>query len=93
MSHEGIVLIARVVLVAVLILLTALVRVLVGPSRRRAFYMGLGTVGGMAAGVFVSWVLSGWTRTNISALTACVSIIAGWIVAWRFARAVPREAD
>ena len=46
MSHEGVTLISRVALVAVLLIVTALVRVLVGPSRRRGAYMGIGTLGG-----------------------------------------------
>jgi uncharacterized protein (UPF0548 family) len=93
MSHEGVALVARVALVGVLIVLTAVVRVLVGPSRRRGFYMGLGTLGGMTVGVFSAFVVSRWITTDISALSACAGIVAGWTVAWRFARAIPREAD
>ena len=47
MSPDGITLISRVAVVALLIILTALVRVLVQPRRTRALSMGIGTLGGM----------------------------------------------
>ena len=92
MSHEGVTLISRVALVAVLIILTALVRVLVGPSRRRGLYMGMGTLGGMSTGVAVASLMSRWITTDVSAICAVLGILAGWGVAWFFARRIPREA-
>jgi hypothetical protein len=93
MNHEGRILVARASLIAVLIIVTAVVRVLVGPSKRRGLYMGLGAFGGMSIGVFAAFVVSHWITTDISALSACGGIIAGWAVAWRFVRSIPREAD
>jgi hypothetical protein len=93
MSHEGLTLISRVALVAVLITVTAFVRVLVGPSRRRGLYMGLGTLGGMSAGVAIASAMSHWITTDVSAIGACLGIVAGWAVAWPFARRIPRAAN
>ena len=92
MSSEGVTLISRVVLVAVLILATAVVRALVGPSKRRRFYMQVGTLAGMSAGVAVASLISRWFATDISVIAACLGIFASWGVAWMFARHVPREA-
>ena len=92
MSHEGVTLISRVALVAVLLIVTALVRVLVGPSRRRGAYMGIGTLGGMSTGVAVASLMSRWITTDASAICAVLGILAGWSVAWLFARRIPREA-
>jgi hypothetical protein len=91
MSDEGIRLIARAALLAVLIIATASVRALVGPSRRRGLYMGIGTLSGMSAGVAVASLMSLWITTDVSVLGACFGILAGWSVAWRFARRIPRE--
>ena len=94
MSSAGVTLIWRVALVAVAIIATALLRGLVGPSRRRSVYMGVGTVGGMAAGVGVSSLLFSWVRIDVSpAIFAFVGMIAGWGVAWPFVRRIPREAN
>jgi hypothetical protein len=92
MSHQGFTLISRVALVAVLIILTALVRVLVGPSRRRGLYMGIGTLCGMSTGVAVASLMSRWITTDVLAICAVLGILAGWGVAWLFARRIPREA-
>ena len=93
MSHEGITLIWRVALVALAVVATASLRALVGPSRRRGLYMGVGTVGGIAAGVAASSLLFSWVRIDVSpAIFAFVGMIAGWGVAWPFARRIPREA-
>jgi hypothetical protein len=92
MSHEGVTLISRVALVAVLIVLTAFVRVLVGPSRRRGLYMGIGTLGGMSTGVAAASLMSRWITTDVSAVCAVLGTLAGWGVAWLFARRIPREA-
>ena len=93
MSREGIELVSRVALIAVLIVVTAVMRTLVGPSKRRGFYMGLGTLGGMAAGVAAASPASRLFGTDVSVLFACAGIFLGWAVAWPFARRVPREAD
>ncbi len=93
MSSEGVALISRVALVAVLILVTAAVRTLVGPSQRRGLYMGLGTLGGMAHGIAAASLISRWIRADVSVILACLGIVAGWAVAWLFARRIPREAN
>ena len=93
MASEGVTFIARVALVAVLITVTAAVRTLVGPSKRRGLYMGLGTVGGMAAGIAAASPISRWIGTDVSVVFACLGICTGWSVAWLFARRIPPEAD
>jgi hypothetical protein len=93
MASEGGTFIARVALVAVLVIVTAAVRTLVGPSKRRGLYMGLGTIGGMAAGIAAASLISRWIRTDVSVIFACLGIFAGWSVGWLFARRIPREAD
>lgn len=92
MSREGIEFVSRVGLVAVLIVVTALMRTLVGPSKRRGFYITLGTLGGMTCGVVTASLLARWIRTDVSTISACLGIFAGWGVAWVFARHIPREA-
>ena len=91
MSHEGVTLIARVAFVAILILAAAVVRTLVGSSRTRGLYMGLGTLGGMSIGVAVASLVSRVIAMDVSAVFACLGIFAGWGVAWLFARQIPRE--
>jgi hypothetical protein len=93
MSHEGVTLISRVALVAVLIIVTAFVRVLVGPSRRRGLYMGIGTLAGMSTGVAVASLMPRGISTDVLAIFVCLGIFAGWCVAWLFARRIPREAN
>jgi hypothetical protein len=55
--------------------------------------MGLGTLGGMAAGVAAASPMSRLIGTDVSVIFACLGIVAGWSVAWIFARRIPREAD
>ncbi len=93
MSHEGVALISRAALVAVLLVVTAAVRALVGPSRKRALYMGIGTLGGITAGIAAASLISRWIRQDVSVILACLGIFAGWAVAWLFARRIPREAS
>ena len=93
MSSEGVVLISRVALVAVLVIVTAAVRAMVGPSKRRGFYMGLGTVGGMAAGIAAASLIARWITTDVSVIFACLGIFTGWAVGWLFARRIPRAAN
>ena len=93
MSSDGVTSISRVALVAVLIIVTALVRPLVGPSRRRGLFMGIGTLGGMSAGVAAASLASRFITIDVSVIFACLGILAGWGVAWLFARRIPREAS
>jgi hypothetical protein len=93
MSHEGVTLISRAALVAVLITITAFVRVLVGPSRTRGFYMAIGALGGMSTGIAVASLIFQWITTDVSAICALLGIFGGWGVAWLFARRVPRETN
>lgn len=56
--------------------------------------MGAGTVVGIAAGVAAASLLYSWVTVDVSpAIFAFVGMIAGWGVAWLFARHVPREAS
>jgi hypothetical protein len=91
MSNEGVTLIARGALMAVLIVVTAFVRVLVGPSKRRGFYMSMATIGGMAVGVAAAAVMSPWIGSDVSAISACLGIFVGWAAAWPFVRRIPRQ--
>jgi hypothetical protein len=90
-SAEGVTLVSRVALVAVLIIVTAFMRVLVGPSSRRGVVMGIGTLGGLSTGLAVASLLSRRIATDVSVICACLGIFAGWGVAWLFARRIPRE--
>jgi hypothetical protein len=89
MSHEGVTLISRIALVTLLIVAAAVVRVLVGSSRKRGLYMGIGALGGLSAGVAVAALISPLIMREVSVICACFGIVAGWGVAWRFARRVP----
>ena len=93
MSNEGVVLISRVAVVVGLLLVTAVVRTLVGPSKRRGRFVLIGTLGGMAAGIAAASLISRWVMTDLSAILACLGIFAGWGVAWPFVRRIPREAS
>jgi len=94
MSSAGVTLIGRVALVAVAIIAHGFLRALVGPSRKRGLYMGVGTVTGIAAGVAAASLIYSWITIDVSpAIFAFVGMIAGWGVAWLFARQVPREAS
>jgi hypothetical protein len=93
MSNASVTLIGRVALVAVAIIANATLRALVGPSRRRSLYMGVGTVFGMAAGVATASLIYTWVTIDVSpAIFAFVGMIGGWGVAWIFARRIAREA-
>jgi hypothetical protein len=92
MSQEGVAWISKAAVVAVLIISGAVVRTLVGPSRRRGLVMGAGTLGGLSLGVAVASVLPRWVAHDILAICAPVGMMLGWIVGWMFARHVPREA-
>lgn len=93
MSNEGVTLVARVLLVVVLIVVTAMFRTLVGPSKRRGRIMLVGTLGGMSFGVFVAYLISQWLKIEVSTIGACLGVTLGWCVSWLFARQIPREAN
>jgi glycopeptide antibiotics resistance protein len=92
-SSAGVRLIARAGIVTVLIIVGALFRALVGPSRTRGEIMVIGTIGGMSSGVAVSNLVARWITTDVSAICACLGMMVGWAVAWLFARQVPRDAN
>jgi len=92
MSQDGVALLTKAAVVAALILSGAVVRTLVGPSRRRGLIMGAGTLGGLSFGVAVTSVLPRWVDHDLLAMCAPVGMMLGWVVAWSFARHVPREA-
>ena len=94
MSNEGITLVTRAALVISLGVVASIFRALVGASRRRGLFMLAGTLGGMASGVAASYYLiSPLIATDASVICACLGMMAGWGVAWPFARQVPREAN
>jgi hypothetical protein len=92
MSTEGVALVARTGLVIAAIIMTAIVRVIVGPGRRRNRIMQAGTVGGISFGVLVAYVVSPLLKTDASAVCAFLGIALGWAVSWLFARRIAREA-
>ena len=92
MTDEGIRLVSRFALLVVLILAGAAVRTMVGPSKRRGRIMTIGNLGGLTAGVLLAWPVSRWLGTDVSAIGACIGMIAGWGVSWSYAKQIPREA-
>ena len=92
MSDEGVRLVSRFALVVVLILVVALVRTMVGPSKARGRIMAVGQFGGLVFGVLAGASVSKWLGSDMSALGACLGIVLGWCVSWRYARHIPRDA-
>jgi len=93
MSREGVTLIMRAALVVLLILAAAFFRALVGPSKKRGQLMLAGTLGGMAVGVAVGYLIFLWSTFDASSICASIGIVVGWGVSWQFARRIPREAS
>ena len=93
LSDEGVRLLMRAALVAVVILVAAFFRTLVGTNPKRHGRLTLGTIGGMAAGIAVADPLSQWAGWDVSTLTAVAGIFAGWAVAYQFVRHLPRNAS
>jgi hypothetical protein len=93
MSDEGARLVARVALLLFMLMASAVVRALVGPGKARGRVMLVATVGGIAAGMLVTWVMSGTLDIDLSALGATLGIVLGWCVGYRFAMQIPRDAD
>lgn len=92
MSDEGVRFLSRLALVIVLILVTALVRTAVGPSKRRGRIMGIGSLCGLASGVLIAMPVSRSLGADVSAIAACIGVVLGWGVSWHFAKQIPREA-
>jgi hypothetical protein len=92
MSDEGVWLLSRLALLALLILVTAAMRTIVGRGKRRGRIMTAGTIGGLAFGIAIATPISRWFGADVSAIASCMGVIAGWGVAWQFAKQVPREA-
>jgi len=92
MSDEGVRFIARIGLVIILILVTAVFRTIIGPGRRRGYYVLFGTLGGISLGVALASIASRWLEVDVSVIGACLGMFFGWGVAWMFARRVPRDA-
>jgi drug/metabolite transporter (DMT)-like permease len=92
MSDEGVRLVSRLALVIVLILVTAMVRTVVGPSKKRGRIMGIGAFCGLASGVLIAMPVSRSLGVDVSAIAACIGIVVGWAVSWHFAKQIPREA-
>jgi drug/metabolite transporter (DMT)-like permease len=93
MSSEGVTLVMRAALVVFLIIVTATVRTLVGPGRRRGRMMLAGTLGGISFGVLLTYPISQWLKADASVICVCLGMVLGWGVSWLFARQIPREAN
>jgi hypothetical protein len=90
MSHEGLTFLVRGVVVLLLIIIGAIVRTFIGPSRRRGYAMSAGMLGGMLFGLLVSDLMP--SSLHESAAFAVAGMIGGWSAAWVFARRIPRVA-
>ena len=93
LTYEGFRLVSLTALLAVMILVGAAFRTLVGNGRRRQRVMVLGTLGGMAFGILIAPPLSSWFGAEVSAITALIGIVLGWAVAWQFIKRIPRTAN
>lgn len=91
MSDEGVRIVSRLALVVVLILVTAMVRTLAGPSKRRGRIMGIGAVCGLACGVLIAMPVSRSFGVDVSSIAACMGMVLGYAVSWQYAKHVPRE--
>jgi hypothetical protein len=92
-SHEGVTLVARAALAACLIVAAAVFRALLGPGKNRGRIMLAGTLGGMAFGVLVGYLISPVVKTDESAIWAVLGVPLGWGATWLLARQPPREAS
>jgi hypothetical protein len=92
MTDEGVRLVSRFALLILLILVGAAVRTMIGPSRQRARIMAVGQIAGIAAGIVLASPISRWAGVDVSAIAACIGMVAGWGVSWSYARRIPREA-
>ena len=92
MSHEGFVLVMRAAMVLSLILVAAIVRTFIGPSKKRGGVMLIGMLGGMALGMALSYLVP-FLKMQESAVFALCGMLLGWGVAWFFARQIPRESN
>ena len=92
LSAEGERLLGRGAILVVALLVTAFARTLVGRNPKRHFRMALGTIGGLAAGIWASAPLSAWMGTDVSTLAAIGGVFLGWAVAYQFVKQIPREA-
>jgi len=92
-SHEGVTLLLRGLLVLFLIVAGAIVRTFIGPSRRRGYIMLGGMLAGMSVGAVIGYLLPSSLKLNESALLAVLGVMVGWSTAWLFARRIPRTAN
>jgi len=92
LSYEGVGTVSQVALVVVLILITAAIRTMVGPSKQRGRVMLAGTLGGLVIGVICAPALSNALGVEVSPITSIIGIMIGWAVAWLFARRIARAA-
>jgi hypothetical protein len=93
MSHEGFVLVVRGAVVLSFILVGAIVRTFIGPSKKRGGVMGAGMLGGMALGVAFSYLVPSSLKMQESVLFAIFGMVLGFAVAAFFAKQIPREAN
>jgi len=91
MSHEGVVLMSKAALVIVMILAGSIFRALAGRGRRVDVLMLCGTLGGMSSGIAIAALLNRAGAADVSAVCGCLGMVAGWAMAWRVARRLPRE--
>lgn len=81
-ANKGFVLIVRIALVLLLILVGAIVRTFIGPSKERGRVMAVGMLGGMAAGVAVSYLAPSSLKMQESVFFAISGMLLGFGVVW-----------
>ena len=92
LSDEGVRLLSPGALVVVMVVVTAFARTLVGRNPKRHVRMFLGTIGGLAAGIWMGAPLSAWIGSDVSSLSAVGGVFVGWAVAYQFIKHIPRNA-
>lgn len=93
MNHEGVTLLLRGLLVLLLMVVGPIVRTFIGPSRTRGYVMLVGMLAGVSFGVLVGDLLPSSLKLDESAVLAMLGMVAGWSIAWLFAKRIPRAAN
>jgi len=91
LSHEGVTLLMRVLLIVFLGTTAGVFRFLIARTRRGGQLMLAGTLGGITLGVFLSPPVSRWMHGDASVVCACVGLVVGWSVSFLVARRVPMK--
>lgn len=91
LSHEGVALLMRVLLIVFLGTAAGVFRFLIGRTRRGGQLMLAGTLGGISLGLFLSSLVSRWVHADASVVCACVGLVVGWSISFLVARRLPMK--